>query len=400
MKVLVINCRNASMTFELYEMETEKPLVKGVCKRIGSKFGHLRYEPTNAGRLERDVDLPDHDAAMKIIVETMISPNHGVISDINEIDVIGHRIVHGGDKFKKAALLNKKALSDIEALTELAPFHNPLNLKGIYACQKYLPGIPMVGVFSTAFHQTMPEEAYLYGIPYDYYKKYKIRRYGFHGISYDFVARRAAKIMDVPYDRCKQIICHLGDGASVCAIKNGKSIDTSMGYTPLEGVIMETRSGSIDPEILNVISKKEDLNMEEVIDTINTKSGVYGLSNFLSSNIQDISDAYGKNDPNAIRAMHAYTYSIAKYIGAYATVLEGVDAITFTGEVGEHSALVRKLVCDHLKYFGIVINDVRNVTMKKEAQISLPESAIRVYVIPIDEQLAIARQTAELYSTL
>ena len=395
MKVLVINCRNASMTFELYEMETEKPLVKGACKRIGSKFGHLRYEPTNAGRLERDVDLPDHDAAMKIIVETMISPNHGVISDINEIDVIGHRIVHGGDKFKKAALLNKKALSDIEALTELAPFHNPLNLKGIYACQKYLPGIPMVGVFSTAFHQTMPEEAYLYGIPYDYYKKYKIRRYGFHGISYDFVARRAAKIMDVPYDRCKQIICHLGNGASITAVRNGESVDTSMGYTPLEGIIMGTRSGSIDPEIINVIAKKEDLDTQGVMDILNNKSGVYGLSDFLSSDVRDLSTAYGKNDPNAIRALNTYVYSIVKYIGSYVTVLGGVDSISFTAGIGEHSSLIRKLVCEKLYYLGVKLNDVANDNANGETLISLPDSRISVYVIPTDEELAIARQTKE-----
>ena len=312
MKVLVINCGSSSLKFRLLEMETEKVLVKGLCERIGSQFGHFRYEPTNAERLERDVDLPDHDAAVRMVIETMTSEDHGVISDVNEISAVGHRIVHGGDKFSHAEELTPDVISEIDECSALAPIHNPVNLMGIYACQKYLPEVTMVGVFDTAFHHTLPEEAYLYGIPYEYYKKYKIRRYGFHGMSHEYVSRRTADVMGVPYDRCKQVICHLGNGASITAVRNGQSVDTSMGYTPLEGIIMGTRSGSIDPEIINVISKKEGLEMQGVMDVLNYKSGVYGLSDFLSSDIRDLTIAYGKNDPNAIRALNTYVYSIVK----------------------------------------------------------------------------------------
>lgn len=254
----------------------------------------------------------------------------------------------------------------------------------------------MAGVFDTAFHHTLPEEAYLYGIPYEYYKKYKIRRYGFHGMSHEYVARRTAEVMGVPFDRCKQVVCHLGNGASITAVKNGKSVDTSMGYTPLEGIIMGTRSGSIDPEIINVIAKKEKLDTQGVMDVLNYKSGVYGLSDFLSSDIRDLTVAYGKNDPNAIRALNTYVYAIVKYIGAYVTVLEGVDSITFTAGVGEHSAFVRKLVCEKLSFLVVKLNDVANDNVRGEALISLPDSHIRIFVIPTDEELSIARQTAAL----
>ncbi|MFN2939652.1 acetate/propionate family kinase [Lachnospiraceae bacterium YH-ros2226] len=396
MKVLVINCGSSSLKFRLMEMDDESILAKGLCERIGSKFGHFRYEPTNAERLERDCDLPDHDAAVKMVIETLISEDHGVIESVDEIDAVGHRIVHGGDKFSGPACLTPEVIRDIEDCSALAPIHNPVNLMGIRACQKYMPNVHMAGVFDTAFHHTLPEEAYLYGIPYEYYKKYKIRRYGFHGMSHEYVARRTAEVMGVPFDRCKQVVCHLGNGASITAVKNGKSVDTSMGYTPLEGIIMGTRSGSIDPEIINVIAKKEKLDTQGVMDVLNYKSGVYGLSDFLSSDIRDLTVAYGKNDPNAIRALNTYVYAIVKYIGAYVTVLEGVDSITFTAGVGEHSAFVRKLVCEKLSFLGVKLNDVANDNVRGEALISLPDSHIRVYVIPTDEELSIARQTAAL----
>ena len=395
MKILVINCGSSSLKFRLVEMDNEEVLVKGLCERIGSKFGHFRYEPENAERLERDVDLPDHDAAVKMVIDTLISEDHGVIDSVDEISAVGHRIVHGGDKFSHAECLTPDVIAEIEECSALAPIHNPVNLMGIRACQKYMPTTHMVGVFDTAFHHTLPEEAYLYGIPYEYYKKYKIRRYGFHGMSHEYVSRRTAEVMGVPYDRCKQIICHLGNGASITAVRNGESVDTSMGYTPLEGIIMGTRSGSIDPEIINVIAKKEDLDTQGVMDILNNKSGVYGLSDFLSSDVRDLSTAYGKNDPNAIRALNTYVYSIVKYIGSYVTVLGGVDSISFTAGIGEHSSLIRKLVCEKLYYLGVKLNDVANDNANGETLISLPDSRISVYVIPTDEELAIARQTKE-----
>lgn len=397
MKILVINCGSSSLKFRLFEMENEKVLAKGLCERIGSEFGHFIYEASEAERLERDVDIKDHDQAVKLVLDTLVTEEHGVINDVSDIDAVGHRIVHGGDKYSRAALLTPEVIEDIEDFSALAPIHNPVNLMGIRACQKYMPSTYMVGVFDTAFHHSLPEEAYLYGIPYEYYKKYRIRRYGFHGMSHEYVSKRTAEVMGVPYDRCKQVVCHLGNGASITAVKNGVSIDTSMGYTPLEGIIMGTRSGSIDPEIINVISEKENLNVKEVMNILNNKSGVYGLSDFLSSDIRDLSKAYGKNDPNAIRALETYAYSIAKYIGSYVVILEGTDSITFTAGVGEHSALVRKLVCEKLSFLGVRLNDVANQNCcGEEALISLPDSKISIYVIPTDEELSIARQTKEL----
>ena len=394
MNILVINCGSSSLKFQVINSESEEVLAKGICERIGIG-GVLEYTPKGGEKEITQIDMPTHVEAVQNVLNALTNEKTGILKSLDEIDAVGHRIVHGGDKFSHAECLTPDVIAEIEECSALAPIHNPVNLMGIRACQKYMPTTHMVGVFDTAFHHTLPEEAYLYGIPYEYYKKYKIRRYGFHGMSHEYVSRRTAEVMGVPYDRCKQIICHLGNGASITAVRNGESVDTSMGYTPLEGIIMGTRSGSIDPEIINVIAKKEDLDTQGVMDILNNKSGVYGLSDFLSSDVRDLSTAYGKNDPNAIRALNTYVYSIVKYIGSYVTVLGGVDSISFTAGIGEHSSLIRKLVCEKLYYLGVKLNDVANDNANGETLISLPDSRISVYVIPTDEELAIARQTKE-----
>ena len=396
MKVLVINCGSSSLKFRLIEMENEEVMAKGLCERIGQAVAHFKYQPKEKDGLDCDIDFPDHDSAVKKVIETLLDEKVGVISDLSEIEAVGHRIVHGGDKFSHEECLTDDVIAEIDRCSELAPIHNPVNLIGIRACKKYMPNAHMVGVFDTAFHHELPEEAYLYGIPYKYYEDYRIRRYGFHGMSHEYVSKRTAEIMGIPYEKTKQVICHLGNGASISAIKDGHSIDTSMGYTPLEGIIMGTRSGSIDPEIIHVISKKDNKTVSEVMDTLNKKSGVFGLSNFLSSDIRDISEGYLNNNENAIRAMNTYVYSIIKYIGAYVTVLGGADSISFTAGVGENSALVRKLVCDRLSYLGVVLDEEANKNAKGEALISAKDSKIKVYAIPTDEELAIARKTARL----
>jgi len=397
-KVLVINCGSSSLKFRLIEMENETVLAKGLCERIGQVVAHFKYQPAGGEVVDCDIDFQNHDAAVKKVIETLMDEKTGVIKDLSEIEAVGHRIVHGGDKFSHEELLTDDVIAEIENCSELAPIHNPVNLIGIYACKKYMPNAKMVGVFDTAFHHELPEEAYLYGIPYKYYEDYKIRRYGFHGMSHEYVSKRTAEIMGIPYEKTRQVICHLGNGASISAIKNGHSVDTSMGFTPLEGIIMGTRCGSIDPEIIHVISKRDGKSISEVMDTLNKKSGVFGLSDFLSSDIRDLSEGYIDNNDNAIRALNTYAYSIIKYIGAYVTVLEGADSISFTAGVGENSALVRKLVCDRLSYLGVQLDEEANMKARGEALISTPDSKIKVYVIPTDEELAIARKTAHLAS--
>lgn len=396
MKVLVINCGSSSLKYRLIETDTKYVICKGLCERIGVDGGHFRYEPTGGIKYDKDVYIPDHDEAVHIIIKHLLDPKYGVIKDIHEIDAVGHRIVHGGDKFDHAAFLTPEVMQEIEACSELAPIHNPVNVQGIRSCIKYMPDTVMVGVFDTTFHHSLPEEAYLYGIPYEYYRKYRIRRYGFHGMSHRFVSEETAKIMDRNIEDCKIIVCHLGNGASITAVANGCSIDTSMGFTPLEGIIMGTRCGSIDPEIINVISEREHKTLKEVMNILNHKSGVYGLSDYLSADMRDLEEEYMSGNPDAKRALKTYAYSIIKYIGAYTTVMNGVDAISFTAGIGEHSALVRKLVCSRLQYLGVVLDDKANSEADGATLISAPESRIKVYVVPTDEELYIAEQTVEL----
>ena len=396
MKVLVINCGSSSLKYRLIETDTKYVICKGLCERIGVDGGHFHYEPTGGIKYDKDVYIPDHDEAVHIIIKHLLDPKYGVIKDIHEIDAVGHRIVHGGDKFDHAAFLTPEVMQEIEACSELAPIHNPVNVQGIRSCIKYMPDTVMVGVFDTTFHHSLPEEAYLYGIPYEYYRKYRIRRYGFHGMSHRFVSEETAKIMDRNIEDCKIIVCHLGNGASITAVANGCSIDTSMGFTPLEGIIMGTRCGSIDPEIINVISEREHKTLKEVMNILNHKSGVYGLSDYLSADMRDLEEEYMSGNPDAKRALKTYAYSIIKYIGAYTTVMNGVDAISFTAGIGEHSALVRKLVCSRLQYLGVVLDDKANSEADGATLISAPESRIKVYVVPTDEELYIAEQTVEL----
>ena len=375
---------------ELYEMETEKPLVKGVCKRIGSKFGHLRYEPTNAERLERDVDLPDHDAAVRMVIETMTSEDHGVISDVNEISAVGHRIVHGGDKFSHAEELTPDVISEIDECSALAPIHNPVNLMGIYACQKYLPEVTMVGVFDTAFHHTLPEEAYLYGIPYEYYKKYKIRRYGFHGISHNYVSNR---LQELHPEYKKVIICHLGNGSSITAIKDGKVIDTSMGLTPLDGFIMGSRCGAIDPSVVTYLQEKDDLTAKQTTNMMNKQAGFLGVSG-VSSDMRDVEIAAEEGNERAQLALDIFYYQVPKLIASYIVALQGLDALVFTAGIGENGCNVREGICRELEFMGIKMDYEKNDGVRgKEVRLDAEDSNTAIFMIPTNEELMIARET-------
>ncbi len=394
MKVLVVNCGSSSLKFQLIETDGERVIAKGLCERIGID-GHFIYAG-NGEKYDRSVAIPDHDEAVRLTIEALINPVSGAIGSLDEIDAVGHRIAHGGDKFDRATILNAETMKEIEACSHLAPIHNPVNIIGIKACMKYMPDTPMVGVFDTSFHHTMPEEAYLYGIPYEYYKNNGIRRYGFHGMSHEYVAGETAKLLGKPLEDTRIITCHLGNGASIAAVKDGESIDTSMGYTPLAGIIMGTRSGSIDPEIINVIASDENKSVSEVMNILNNKSGLYGLSDNLSSDVRDLTEEYKKGNENAVRALNKYAYSIVKYIGAYSVILDGVDAITFTAGVGEHSALIRRLICDRLGSLGVKIDNAKNNDPGEDMEISKWDSKVKVYVIPTNEEMSIARQTVKV----
>lgn len=394
MKVLVVNCGSSSLKFRLIETDSREVIAKGLCERIGIDGGHFEYIPAGGLKLEKDIDLPNHDVAAKLVIDTLTDAEVGVVKSLDEIDAVGHRIVHGGDKFKHAAYLDDEAIKEIEACAALAPLHNPVNLIGIRACQKAMPGTANVAAFDTSFHQSLPEEAYLYGIPYEYYKNDKVRRYGFHGMSHEYVAAETAKELGKDIKDTKIITCHLGNGASITAVDGGKSVDTSMGFTPLDGIIMGTRCGSLDPEIINFLAGKYNMSISEVLDTLNKKSGLYGLSDYLSTDMRDLTDAYKAGDENAIRALKAYAYRIVKYVGAYATVLGGVDAITFTAGIGEHSFFIRKLICDGLGFLGVELDDTANNNC--DILISTPASKIKVYAIPTDEEMSIALQTVEV----
>ena len=328
MNVLVINCGSSSLKFQLINAETEEVLAKGICERIGID-GRLTYQPKGGEKEKSDKPMPTHTEAIQYVIEALTNSETGVVKSLDEIGAVGHRIVHGGEKFASSVVITDEVKKAVEECNELAPLHNPANLIGVEACEKLMPNTPMVGVFDTAFHQTMPEKAYMYGLPYEYYEKYKVRRYGFHGTSHSFVSKRAAEVMGRPYEDLKTIVCHLGNGSSVTAVMNGKSVDTSMGLTPLEGVVMGTRSGSIDPAIMEFIAQKENMDIEGVMNVLNKKSGVFGLSGGLSSDFRDLTDAMNAGDKKAKIAMDVFSYSVAKYIGAYAAAMNGVDCIAF-----------------------------------------------------------------------
>ncbi len=395
MNVLVINCGSSSLKYQLIDSVSENVLAKGLCERIGID-GRLVYQPAGWDKIKTDYDMPDHKAAIQYVLDALVNPENGVISSLDEVQAVGHRIVHGGEKFSKATLIDDEVLKAIEEVSDLAPLHNPANLIGINACRGLMPNVPMAAVFDTAFHQTMPEEAFLYGLPYKYYTEDKVRRYGFHGTSHSYVSRRAAQLLNKPYSEIKTIVCHLGNGASVCAVKNGESVDTSMGLTPLEGLIMGTRSGDIDPAIIEYIANKKNLSLEEMMTVLNKQSGVLGISEY-TSDFMDLENGYLQNQENCLRAMKVFSYRVAKYIGAYAAAMNGVDAICFTAGLGENNKYVRRDICEYLGYLGVTgLNDELNSKRGEDLIVSNEDSKVAVMVIPTNEELAIARQTLEL----
>ncbi len=395
MKVLVINCGSSSLKFQLIDSDTEEVLAKGLCERIGIDGGMVTYQPEGKDKIKKQADMPDHTEAVKLVIESLIDKENGVISSLDEIGAVGHRIVHGGESFSSATIIDEKVIKAIEECNELAPLHNPANLIGIRSCQKIMPNVPMVAVFDTAFHQTMPKKAYLYGIPYEYYKKYKVRRYGFHGTSHEFVSKRAAEFLGRDLKDLKVIVCHLGNGASISAVKNGKCVDTSMGLTPLEGLFMGTRSGNLDPAILQFISNKEKLTIDEMLNILNKKSGVLGMSG-VSSDFRDLGDAAHEGNEQAKTTLEAYSYRVAKYIGSYVAAMNGVDAIVFTAGVGENNIEVRQMIGEYLGYLGTGVDKDKNNIRGEEAVISPDGAKVSVLVIPTNEELAIARETVKL----
>ena len=394
MKVLVINCGSSSLKYQLIDSRSEEVLAAGLCERIGID-GRMTHTPSGGDTVVKNDPLPDHGAAIQSVLSALTDKAHGVISSLSEIGAVGHRLVHGGEKFAASVIINDEVIAEVEACNDLAPLHNPANLIGVRACRQIMPDVPMVGVFDTAFHQTMPPKAYLYGIPHQYYQEHKVRRYGFHGTSHNYVSQRVHHLAELDPDNSRVIVCHLGNGASVTAVKNGKSVDTSMGLTPLEGLIMGTRSGDLDPGVIEYIAKKEHLTLEEVLKVLNKESGVLGLSG-VSSDFRDLAEAMEQGNEQAAVAVEAFCYRVAKHIGAYTAALNGVDAIVFTAGIGENAAHIRSMVCDYLGFLGITIDEEKNAVRGKETEISTPDSKVAVFVIPTNEELAIARETAAL----
>ena len=395
MNVLVVNCGSSSLKFQLINYDNRDVLAKGLCERIGID-GRLVYEPKNGEKEVTEAAMPTHVEAIQMVLDALVNEKSGVIKSLEEVDAIGHRVLHGGMKITNSVIIDDEVIKVIEECADLGPLHNPANLMGINACMKLMPGVPNVAVFDTAFHQTMPPKAYMYGIPKEYYEKYAIRKYGFHGTSHKFVSKRTAEFLGKDYNDLKIIVCHMGNGASLSAVKNGKCVDTSMGLTPLEGLIMGTRSGDIDPAIMEFIAHKEGKNIDEIMTVLNKKSGVYGLSNNLSSDFRDLEDGYNRGDEHCIRTMNTYCYRVAKYIGSYVAAMNGVDVICFTAGIGENAPLVRSLVCEHLGFLGVSIDEDANHKRGEEIAISTPDSKTTVMVIPTNEELAIARETVSL----
>lgn len=395
MNVLVINCGSSSLKYQLINSDTEAVLAKGLCERIGID-GRLVYQLAGHDKEITEAPMPTHKEGIQMVLDALVNPKTGAVKSLSEIDAVGHRVVHGGEKFAQSVVLNEEVLAKVEECNELAPLHNPANLIGIRVCQELMPGVPMVGVFDTAFHQTMPQKAYLYGLPYEYYEKYKVRRYGFHGTSHSFVSKRLAEFLNLDYNNSRLIVAHLGNGASISAVLDGKCVDTSMGLTPLEGLVMGTRSGDIDPAIMEFIAKKENLDIEGVMNVLNKKSGVQGMTG-ISSDFRDLEAAYNEGNEYAINAIEVFCYRVAKYIGSYVAAMNGVDAIAFTAGIGENTNLVRRKIVAYLGYLGITIdNEVNDATHGDEAVISTPDSKVKVCVIPTNEELAIARETVAL----
>ena len=396
MNVLVINCGSSSLKYQLIDSASEKVLAKGLCERIGIDGSCITHSPEGGEKTTTESPMPTHTEAVKLVIEKLTDPQVGVISSLSEIGAVGHRVVHGGEKFAEAVVINDDVIKAIEECNDLAPLHNPANLIGIHSCQELMPGVPMVAVFDTAFHQTMPEKAYLYGLPYEYYEKYKVRRYGFHGTSHDYVSKRAAEILGKNRDDLKIIVCHLGNGASISAVDHGKCVDTSMGLTPLEGLIMGTRSGDLDPAIVSFIAEKENLDAAGVVNVLNKKSGVLGLSGGISSDFRDVGAAADSGNEVAATALEAYAYRVAKYIGSYTAGMNGVDVIAFTAGVGENDKAMRAKIASYLGYLGTEIDSAKNDVRGEETVISKDGSKVTLMLVPTNEELAIARETVRL----
>ena len=394
MNILVINCGSSSLKYQLINSETEGVLAKGLCERIGID-GMLTYQPEGGEKEKSEIAMPTHTEAINAVLAALTNEKSGVIKSLSEVGALGHRVVHGGEKFTSSCLINDESMKAIEECNDLAPLHNPANLIGIRACQELMPGVPMVAVFDTAFHQTMPDVAYTYGIPYEYYEKYKVRRYGFHGTSHSYVSKRTAEIVGKPYDQMKIIVCHLGNGASISAVNCGKSVDTSMGLTPLEGLVMGTRSGDLDPAIIDFVGKKEGLSLDEMNEVLNKKSGMLGISG-VSSDGRDLEAAAETGNKRAQLALDVFDYRVIKYIGAYAAAMNGVDAIAFTAGIGENNIKMRKDVCSSLTYLGVKLDEEKNNVRGEERIISADDSKVQVLLVPTNEELAIARETLAL----
>ena len=395
MNILVINCGSSSLKYQLINSDSEAVLAKGLCERIGIDGSVLTHTPAGKDKVRIETPMPNHTVAVQLVIDALTNAEHGVIKSLDEIGAVGHRVVHGGEKFASSVVITDEVMKAIEECNDLAPLHNPANLIGINSCKEIMPNVPMAAVFDTAFHQTMPEKAYLYGLPYEYYEKYKVRRYGFHGTSHDYVSDRAAQLLGKKREELKIIVCHLGNGASVSAVDHGKCVDTSMGLTPLEGLIMGTRSGDMDPAICDFICQKEGLTSAEMNTVLNKKSGVLGMSG-VSSDFRDVEAAANEGNHQAAAALDAFYYRVAKYIGAYTAAMNGVDAIAFTAGVGENNIVGRAEICKYLGYLGTEIDSDKNNVRGEERIISKDGSKVTLMAIPTNEELAIARQTLEL----
>lgn len=394
MKVLIVNAGSSSLKYQLINMDNEATLAQGLIERIGIDGGKLTQKVNGEKRIIKS-ELKDHLDAVAMMIQALTDKEHGVISSLEEVGAVGHRVVQGGEHFTASAVINEDVMAAIEKNVQLAPLHNPANLMGIRACQKIMPGTPMVAVFDTAFHQTMPPKSYLYGVPMEYYERLRVRRYGFHGTSHRYVSQRAAEILGRPIEELRLVTCHLGNGSSMAAVQFGKSVDTSMGMTPLEGVIMGTRSGNVDPAVLQFIMNHEDLDINEMLDILNKKSGFLGISG-ISSDMRDVEDAAAKGDVNSQISIDMLYQGIKKYIASYAAVMGGVDAIIFTAGIGENGFELREGVMENMEFLGVKFDKEKNKVRGKEIEISTPDSKVKVLVVPTNEEIVIARDTVEL----
>ena len=398
MIILVLNCGSSSLKYQLLDMKSDEVydlLAKGLVERIGMETGCIKHQAAGKEKFIAEMPIADHTVGIKAVLDALLDKEHGVLTTLEDIEAVGHRVVHGGEEFFCSSLIDDNVIAQIEKCSDIAPLHNPANLLGIKAVSAVLPNVPQVAVFDTAFHQSMPAYAYMYALPYEYYEKYRIRRYGFHGTSHKYVSAKGAKFVGLDLNYSKIITCHLGNGSSITAVANGKSIDTSMGFTPLEGLIMGTRCGNVDPDVVTYIQEKEGLSAAEVSKVLNKKSGFAGLS-CVSSDARDLDAAANEGDPKAKLTLKKLTYDITKYIGAYAAAMNGVDLIVFTGGIGENNSRLRRRACENLNYMGLKFDYEANVATGKDTLISLPDSKVKVAVITTNEELVIAQDTMHI----